>query len=454
MKKKNIILVIVICCAIILSGIIVFVINSKPKQKGLIILDGNGETLTVLQSDMELNESEIEYQAYIEAAVQEAIQLMAEKEDSTEEEIEKEIFNGEYTLYTSFDRTAFSASQSAYKSTNFEDIPFATVVTAYDGRILSIYNGENSGNINYALEKTQAYSAFKPLSVYAPAIEKNVISWTSAFVDSPIKKITSSSTGTLIDWPSNGNGIYTNEDVSISEGIRKSLNTTAIRTLQELGVKSSTDFLSEKLGIDISQEIQTMEQYGEDEILGAIGLGYLRTGVSPVDMAGYYQIFVRGGQYTEPYTIIKINKGSLTTYQNENTSETIISEETAFIMNKLLQTTTEDGGTAEKARYEDVKIGAKTGTGSNYNGNWIVGYTPEYICSIWHGRNISNVCAKTFSELMAGLEHDKTKDFISCNSVVEIPCCKESGLKLTANCKDVEVGYFKSDYEMKTCNIH
>lgn len=454
MKKKTLISIVIVCCVVVIAGVVALAIANNQTHEGLLVVDGQGETLALLQADMVLDEDEKQYHTYIEVAIQEAIEKMAEKENCTQEEIERELFNGKYTLYTAFDKKAFVASNDAYKSTKFEDIPFASVVTAHDGRILSIYNCENRENVNYAIEKTQAYSAFKPLSVYAPAIENETIVWTSSFLDSPVKEIFNEETGELTEWPTNGTGSYKNTAVSISEGIKKSLNTTAIRALQELGVKKSTDFLTEKLGVDLSLEIQTMKKFGEDEILGAIGLGYLRTGVSPVDMAGYYQIFVRGGEYTEPYTVLKIKKGIFTAYENKNVSKEVISEETSFIMNKLLQKTTEKGGTAEKAQYEDVKIGAKTGTGSYYAGNWIVGYTPEYICSIWHGRNRENLCAKTFSVLMSGLEHDRTKEFATCEAIVEVPLCKESGQKLTMDCKQMETGYFKSGTDIKTCEIH
>ena len=123
-------------------------------------------------------------------------------------------------------------------------------------------------------------------------------------------------------------------------------------------------------------------------------------------------------------------------------------------MNMLLQEPLKAGGTAEKAQYEDLLIGGKTGTGSERVGNWFVGFTPEYCCSVWHGKNFENMCAETFSKLISGIEHDKNKEFPKCSSVSVKVYCEESGGKFTMNCNSMGTGYFPRNYVFEECSIH
>ena len=436
-KTKVTILFAIIVIVVI---ILVFLINSGDKnikENNLTILDNNGEIIATLQNF----QSDGEYSDYLDVVVAEVKKILGE--DS----------NGKYIVETAFDKTAFASCNNAYEQMKLRNTPFAATVTNLDGQILCVLsNGDEE--INYAVQKTQPYSSIKPLSVYAPAIEKRTASWASSYLDSPVKQVLSDN-GEYVNWPANGTGKYTDTYVSISDGIKLSLNTTAVKCLLEMGVSESVDFLSEKFDIDVEYEKEVMALKGEEEILHNIGMGYLTAGVSPIDMAGYYQIFATGGYYIEPYSVLKItDESQKVIYEAKPEAKQIISSETAYIMNLLLQNTLTPGGTAEKAQYEDLLIGGKTGTGDGRIGNWFVGFTPEYCCSVWHGENPSNVCAETFSYMISGIEHDKTKEFPRCSTVKMKAFCEESGGRLTINCNSMGTGYFPDDYVLKECEIH
>lgn len=441
MKNKLKIIIPVVIAIVVIVAIILFVVfgdsGGKNGKNSITVLDNSGEILTTLQSF----ENEGDYSAYLDIVLSEVQEVIGEE------------LNGNYTVETTFDKTAFDSCNNAYEKMELSDTPFASVITSIDGKILcAISNGE--GRVNYAVEKTQPYSAFKPLSVYAPALEKGTASWASSYLDTPVKKVLSES-GEYVNWPANGTGKYTETNVSISEGIKLSLNTTAVKCLMEMGVSYSVDFLSNNFDIDVQYEKEVMALKGEEEILHNIGMGYLIAGVSPVDMAGFYQIFANGGSYIEPYSVLKIiDETEKVIYEAKPEVKQIISPETAYIMNLLLQNTLTPGGTAEKAQYEDLAIGGKTGTGDDRTGNWFVGFTPEYCCSVWHGENPQNVCAETFSYLIAGVEHDKTKKYPECPTVKMKVFCEESGGRLTMNCNSMGTGYFPINYVLKECEIH
>lgn len=433
---KNKIKVMIPIFVAILIVILIFAFT-KSESGTLTIVDNSNNEFAVLKN----LESTGEYSAYLDIVIAEVKEVIGD-------EIDKD-----YVVYTTFDKSAFDACNNAYNQTGFKNEEFATVLTTIDGKILCAFS-KGSERENYATQKTQPYSAFKPVSVYAPAIEKGTASWASSYLDSPVKKVLSDD-GNYVDWPANGTGKYTKTNVSISEGIRLSLNTTAVRCLMEFGVSNSVDFLSQTFDIDVKYEKEVMALKGEEEILHNIGMGYLNAGVSPVDMAGFYQIFANDGNYIKPYSVLKITDADNgVIYEAKPKAKRVISKETAYIMNILLQEPLKAGGTAQKAQYEDLLIGGKTGTGSERVGNWFVGFTPEYCCSVWHGKNSENVCSETFSKLIANIEHDKSKEFPQCPSVKVKVYCEESGGKFTMNCNSMGTGYFPRNYVFEECEMH
>lgn len=453
-RKITVAAVLTILTAAITACIVFFVCADKGKK--LHIVDSTGADLATVTkiSPLEIECENDSYTAYIDIVIDEAIDYIAQRENCDTEKAQKILMKSGYTINTAFDTQAFYACENAYSLSDLDNTSFAASITDLNGRLLCAFSSSNEEN--YAAEKTQPYSSFKPLSVYAPAIENGVALWSTLYEDTPVKKVKSENGG-YVDWPVNGNGKYQNKGVTVCEGIKLSLNTTAVRCLQNLGVSNSIDFLRRNFDIDLRQEENIISLKGEEEVLANIGMGYLRTGVSPVDMAGFYQIFANGGNYIKPYTVVKItDTNGETVYENKSEAKRIISEDTAYIMNKLLQNTLTRGGTAEKARYKDALIGGKTGTGTNYAGNWFVGFTPEYSFSIWHGtpENGKNNCAEIFPLIAEKLELGKEKTFPISQNVKKIPYCAETGKALTMNCNKMEIGYYMPHYTPEMCDEH
>ncbi len=455
MKNKSKIIVLITVIAVVIVAIVGIAIGFNNSDASIIVIDSEGNQIAILK-DIDSSSAVCEnddYKAFLDIVIDDAVELVVTTKQCSEEAAKKELLKKEYTIQTTFDKEAFDASKNAYERVNCGKEGFAAVFTTVDGKILSVFSKGRDENINFALEKTQPYSSFKPLSVYAPAIENNVVSWASSYLDSPVKKIKDEN-GEFRDWPANGNNKYMDKNVGIGDGVKLSLNTTAVRCLQDLGVKNSIDFLK-NFNINTKYETEVAALYGDEEVLHNIGMGYLMAGVSPLDMVGYYQIFATGGKYIKPYSVEKIvNDDNEIIYETKPESRRIISEETAYIMNQLLQLPLTGGGTSQKAQYEDLCIAGKTGTGDDYVDNWFVGCTPEYTCSIWHGKNIKNNCAETFAELISGISVDKAKEFPVCTSIKKIPYCQESGGKLTMYCRKMDMGYFKSNTQLEECEIH
>lgn len=86
-------------------------------------------------------------------------------------------------------------------------------------------------------------SSIKPIGVYAPAIEEDLVLPSSAEDDTPFME---NSDGTL--WPVNSEGYYSGL-TDVDHAVTESLNTVAVKVLDTLGLQNSYNYLTEKFGI-------------------------------------------------------------------------------------------------------------------------------------------------------------------------------------------------------------
>jgi len=390
--------------------------------------------------------------AYIDIVYQEAVEVLSLQENLTVADAKKKLVSKGYSLHTNFDPSVYNAVKTAYLNQGNENLDFGCAVTNNNGKLLAVYSGGAKGE-NFATKPTPPYSALKPLSAYAPAIDSKIALWSTLYLDSPVKKITLSD-NSMVDWPTNANGTYQNQSVTLETALKKSLNTTAVRCLMDYGVTRSINFLKDSFNFPISAEEQIVAQYGEEEVLGNLGMGFLRDGVSPVNMAGYYQIFVRGGVYVEPKTISKItNSSNKTIYQPDYNKKTVIENSTSVIMNKLLQGVVSPDGTGKDAACGEIEIGGKTGTGEL--GNWFVGFSPEYSCAVWHGtQSPQNISTKIFADVINGIPNKMLSKFTVTPDVKLSAYCCKSGLLKSENCDDFKMGFFAVDSLEQICDLH
>ncbi len=446
--------------AIVLVAIAAGGLSSCGKKLPSKIYTSDGELMTELgYTGWGYVALEDEGQAsYVDIAIRETVAILADKFDITEEEAEKKLISNGYTVNTVFDCDVYKSLISG--ETDMVD-NIAVAVTDLNGAVLATYARCDKYNEdrNLANAKFHPCSAFKPLSVYAPSLERGDISWSTMTLDTPVKKV-QSETGGMRDWPSNATGKYTEKNLSIEQAIKESVNTVAVKTLMDYGVDNAITYLSEKYGIDTEYESQISQAYGEDEVLSNIGLGFLKAGVNVVDMAGYYQVFASKGIYTKPYTVKSIiDANGETVYESAPEGKQILSEDTAYVMNKLLQSVVEKGGTGSAAASNGIALCGKTGTGDNeaenWTDNWFVGVTPTYTCAIWHSSySISNVAAAMFAEVTKGIAIDGARDFEPCVNVIKVAYCSESGKRLGDKCRSMEVGYFKTSDVPEKCDEH
>ncbi len=387
--------------------------------------------------------------AYFRLVIDEAAAILAELEGCTETKAKTLLYQNGYHINTAFEQTVFDAMKAGLdENTDISDIGCA--LTNLDGDLIAAYS--SSG----IMTPSSPYSSFKPLSVYMQAVEKGLVNWSSLYVDAPVKPVTDEN-GITTDWPQNSTGTYTYEDTTIVDAVSNSINTVAVRCLEDVGVLGSIDFLQDTLGVPLEAEEAYAKQESEAEVLGNIALGYLTEGLTPADMAGYYQIFANGGVYVMPQAVVSISdQNGNVIYTREKQETQVISKETAHVMNRLLREVVANG-TGTAAACDGVQVAGKTGTGDNISSNWFVGVTPHYSCAVWHGEHTANTAAAYFSSVMTRMYEvlpQQNTNFITHAALTQLPYCDESGMAATDGCTRIDIGYYADGHIPDVCDRH
>jgi penicillin-binding protein 1A len=118
--------------------------------------------------------------------------------------------------------------------------------------------------------------------------------------------------------------------------------------------------------------------------LPAEGLGGLRLGVSPLEMADAYATLADGGIRNKPIAIRKVEfPDGKSEDLGKPKRKRVFSDGVAYEVTKILEQNMKSG-TAVRASI-GCPAAAKTGTTDNFNDAWLVGYTPHLATATWMG---------------------------------------------------------------------
>ncbi len=238
-------------------------------------------------------------------------------------------------------------------------------------KTLSILDVQNSGYKAYhsTIHDSRRFvgSLLKPLLVYAPALEENLISPATPILDEAVNYAGYQ--------PNNYDGTF-HGYTSVRECLSKSLNIPAVKILETLGVQKGASYL-EKLGLNVEK----------DDLSLALALGGMKHGFPFSKVLSAYASFARRGVFEENRFISKIKINGVDIYQRKVTDKRVFSEETAYLTTDMLKTAAKTG-TAKKLRSLPFEIAAKTGTVGTDNGNtdaYAVSYTTKDVVGVWLG---------------------------------------------------------------------
>ncbi|NHI20096.1 transglycosylase domain-containing protein [Phycicoccus endophyticus] len=171
-------------------------------------------------------------------------------------------------------------------------------------------------------------------------------------------------------------------EMSLAEGISKSINTWAAQLTIDVGPCDVLDTMK-KMGVHMAN--------GE-EILRSISNATLGSGTTtPLDLASAYATLAASGTYCEPSPIVSITTPEKEEIKVPKTEcKQVISADTADAVSYLLKGTLRAGGTAQGLWDVDQRPAAgKTGTTENHNQGWFVGYTPQVATAVWTGNVVA-----------------------------------------------------------------
>jgi penicillin-binding protein 1A len=323
------------------------------------------------------------YQGFIDTVVQEI-----------KDDLGKNPYMVAMEIYTTMDPRVQDVVNNAMSGATFAwENPVVdagvTVMDPQTGAIVGIGTGRDTsqeGLFNNATQiKRQIGSTSKPLYDYAPSIEYNNTSTYTLLGDEEYQY----SDGTPI---SNYDGGYKGL-VTAREAVVDSRNVPALKTFQKINKKNLLEMVK---GLHLSPELDSTGTFIHEA--HAIG-GY--NGESPTSLGAAYNTFGNGGYYIEPYSYTKIIfRDTNEEYEQKPEKNRVMSEETAYMVYSMLESTAKLGGMRNFTNNIIGKsFGAKTGT-SNFtkevkekfhlasdaiNDLWLVGVTDEYTISLWYG---------------------------------------------------------------------
>ncbi|MEE1352411.1 MAG: transglycosylase domain-containing protein [Acutalibacteraceae bacterium] len=339
----------------------------------------------------------------------------------------------------------------------------ACTIMDYEGHVVAMVGGAGPKTLNRSFNRaTDAVrspgSSIKPLSVYAPAMEKKLITYSTALTNYALQ------TGGR-QWPRNFDGGYgaPNARVTTQYAVAQSLNTTSARVAQKLTPKYSLNFLEDKFHFDTLVD----EGHMTDANLSSMAVGGMTHGVTTLEMCAAYAAFGNGGKYYRPhcYTKVTNSKGDkVLLNDNSEHSEQALSRGTADVMNKILQTVVTEG-TGAGCGVSGFQTFMKTGTTSDTKDKWACGGSPYYVGAFWFGYDSQeeityastgyNPAAHIFSAVMSrGHRGLPSKQFDYGNELHQARYCTYTGELAGSGCPSATGWFARGNMPERCDGVH
>ncbi len=388
-------------------------------------------------------------------------------------EANRMIYSGGLRIYSAVDMNIQSIVEDVYvHRRNFPSERVSNVADAaqsamtimdYNGRIVALVGGagektENRSNNRAVSAVRQPGSSIKPLTIYAPAIEEDYITWSTKTMNYGI-------TWKGKRWPDNygGDPGSPNSYVTTQYAIAISYNTVPAQLLIKMGFDMSFDYVTEKF------HISTLVEGADNITPSPLVTGGTNGGCTTLEMAAAFATFGNGGKYYEPYCYTKVtdSTGQNIILQTDTSKyEQAISPETAYVMNQMMQTVIYGSmGTGRGYGVNGFKTFAKSGTTNNNNDRWMCAGTPYYVAAVWFGydynkeiRASGNPAGLIFKTVMDRVHKnlaDKSFEKYT-DDVVKLTYCTSSGLIAGDGCSSKATGWYKKSNipaKCKNCSV-
>ena len=406
------------------------------------------------------------YSWFTESLLSQVSKDLATKHNITEENAKKEILNGGYKIYSTINPEIQKSLEKIYENYHLYlqmqngkyPESACVVIDPKNSDVLASVGGigQKKSNLifNRATDaKRPPGSVLKPLAVYGPALDMKLINYATVFDDTPLILKNNY-------WPRNSPNKYRGL-VPVYYAIEHSINTVSVKALKKLGIKQSQGYL-DKLMISYDRE--------KDSNDSSLALGQLTNGETLLSITNAYSVFANEGKLSSPKTYLYVTDYTGNVILNKEDDERgVISKETAFIMSKMLEGVVANGTARNLSCTNLVKVAGKTGTSSNNEDKWFVGYTNDYVVGVRVGYDNPkpiygslNPSTIIFDELISSIYKEKVENPIeNPMGIIEREFCFDSGMIPDYNCTldlrgtRIVKGYFTFDNMPRTnCQIH
>ncbi len=384
-------------------------------------------------------------------------------------------YSGGLTVYTTEDEELQAIADTFYRDMSHfpagrRGQPQSALILTdpRTGDILAVAGGvgEKTGSRvqNYATDtRRPAGSAIKPLSVFAPAVERGLVGCASVREDAPVTTLHG------IPWPRNADGLYRGR-VTVSDALAHSLNTVSVRLLDEVGMRNSLDFLRERLHMD--SLLVPSDGTAGDLTVSSLALGQQSRGVTLRELTGAYTVLT-DGVFHAPISYRRVlDREGRVLLENRVGGDVCLRRETAALVTSMLEEVV-SRGTASALTLPDsgVAVAGKTGTTQNTCDRWFVGYTPRLLCGVWMGYDYpaplddlgGNPCLGIFDAVMTQAERvyrgaPEQSAFSLPGDLLRVSYCRTTGLLPCPGClaeEKVADGWFLRGTEPQSvCDCH
>lgn len=269
----------------------------------------------------------------------------------------------------------------------------AVVADPKNGDILAMvgsanYDNPDWGNVNIATSLRQPGSSIK-IVTYSAALSKGYTP-ASTIDDAPI-----SFPGAVYAYaPVNYDGQFHGR-VTVRQALANSFNIPAVKLLNTIGVDTFVD-MGRKLGIS---HLEDADNYGLSVTLGSAE-------VSMLDMTTAYATLANLGDRVDLNPILKIvdSHGNVVE-QKEVSSQHVLDKGVAFQIGDILadnQARSWEFGPNSPLKIDGHRVSVKTGTTDNKRDNWTIGYTPQYVVTVWVGNNDNSPMSQDLASGITG----------------------------------------------------
>jgi len=242
----------------------------------------------------------------------------------------------------------------------------AVIVMKPDGAISAMIGGTDydESTLNRAIQAhRQPGSAFKPF-VYLAALEAGLNPW-DVRTDEPVD---------INGWTPTNYGGRAYGTLTLADALAHSVNTITASLAQEVGLDTVVE-AAKRCGITSKLEANASLALGTSE-------------VTPLELTSAYATFASGGIKVSPFMVTEVDGPDgkplykrKPPQENRVIAEHVVRDLTAMLYGVVTE------GTGRGAALWSHEAAGKTGTTQNYHDAWFVGFTADYVASVWVGND-------------------------------------------------------------------